>query len=83
MDTYSEWNLEMFQAKVIKYVVSKTVMSGEIANVVEYDNRAEQDFEAIDAKQSQPQKAVNFNEVFYCKIQLENYCIFCLCNLYF
>lgn len=45
---YSEWNLEMYQAKAIKYVVSKTPMSEQLAQAVELDNQ--RDIKAIEDK---------------------------------
>ncbi|MDM5264771.1 recombinase RecT [Sulfurovum sp. XTW-4] len=38
---YSEWNLEMYQAKAIKYVLSKTPMSEVVGRAVEVDNQAD------------------------------------------
>lgn len=35
---YTEWNLEMYQAKAIKYILSKTAMNGLIGRAVEIDN---------------------------------------------
>ena len=35
---YTEWNLEMYQAKAIKYILSKTAMNGLIGKAVEIDN---------------------------------------------
>lgn len=38
---YNDWYLEMMQAKAIKYVVSKTAMTGELAEAVSVDNEAD------------------------------------------
>ena len=48
---YLEWNLEMYMAKAIKYVTSKTPVGEAIAKAIEIDNR--QDIERIaDNKES-------------------------------
>lgn len=36
---YSNWTIEMYQAKAIKYILSKTAMSEKIARAVEIDNQ--------------------------------------------
>lgn len=38
---YAEWNLEMYSAKAIKYVLSKTPMSEVVSRAVEVDNKAD------------------------------------------
>lgn len=58
---YDTWNLEMYQAKAIKYVVSKTPMNEQMAQAVELDNK--RDTKAIEDKSTKHEPKVSFEDL--------------------
>lgn len=58
---YDTWNLEMYQAKAIKYVVSKTPMNEQMAQAVELDNQ--RDIQAISDNKKPAQPKVSLDEL--------------------
>ena len=58
---YSTWNLEMYQAKAIKYVVSKTPMNEQMAQAVELDNQ--RDIQAISDNKKPAQPKVSLDDL--------------------
>lgn len=55
---YTDWGLEMFQGKAIKYVLSKTAMNEDIGRAVEIDNQI--DMKAI-AEMKKEKKDIDLN----------------------
>lgn len=51
---YTEWGLEMFQGKAIKYVLSKTAMNETIGRAIEIDNKL--DTKAVEDKMAEDKK---------------------------
>lgn len=60
--SYTEWGLEMYQGKALKYVLSKTAMNETIGKAVEIDNQL--DIKSIaDSKQEEKAEYIDLNSM--------------------